>query len=459
MLSLPVRNAVLAHLFLFATPGHPSLWGLAIGIVIGAAATCLIFSLITIRRLKDRAAQLRLQVDQQARLTDEALRAKSFFLTNMSHEIRTPMNGIMGMTSLLDTTALNKEQRGYIDTVRSCGESLLTVMNNIFDFSTIESGQLSLEEKSTDIRTCVEGVLDMFMARSLNADILLHAQIDEDVPARVFTDGQRLRQVLINIIGNAVKFTRQGEIRIRVLVAHPPASPSGQVTLGFEIKDTGIGILPGQIQRLFQPFAQVDSSVTRKYGGIGLGLSISQRLVELMNGRITVDSTPGAGSTFAFTIQTRPVQVRTIPANNPSIPPLAEKYPLRVLLAEDNPINQQLALVILNKMGYEPCIAANGKEVLDHLKKASFDLIFMDVQMPEMDGLEATRRIRAGKGPQPVIIAITANVTRQDREECLAEGMNDYLSKPVDLEQLCYMLEKWGQQIQLVVMQNGSPIR
>jgi len=359
------------------------------------------------------------------------------------------MNGIMGMTSLLDTTALNKEQRGYIDTVRSCGESLLTVMNNIFDFSAIESGQLSLEEKSTDVRACVEGVVDMFMARSLNADILLHAQIDDDVPARVFTDGQRLRQVLINIVGNAVKFTRQGEIRIRVLVAQQPASPSGPVTLAFEIKDTGIGIMPGQLQRLFQPFAQVDSSVTRKYGGIGLGLSISQRLVELMNGRISVDSTPGAGSTFTFTIQARQVQVRTIPANNPSIPPVAEKYPLRILLAEDNPINQQLALVILNKMGYEPCVAANGKEVLDHLKKATYDLIFMDVQMPEMDGLEATRRIRAGNGPQPVIIAITANVTRQDREECLAEGMNDYLSKPVDLEQLTMMLEKWGQQIRV----------
>jgi signal transduction histidine kinase/CheY-like chemotaxis protein len=449
MLSLPVRNASLAHLFLFVTPGHPSLWGLAVGILLGAVATGLIFSLITIRRLKDRTAQLRLQVDQQVRLTEEALRAKSFFLTNMSHEIRTPLNGIMGMTSLLDTTALNKEQRGYIDTVRSCGESLLTVMNNIFDFSSIESGKLSLEEKSTDVRTCVEGVLDMFMARSLNADILLHSQIDDDVPARVLTDGQRLRQILINILGNAVKFTRQGEIRIHVFMVQSSETPSGQVTLGFEIKDTGIGIFPGQIQRLFQPFAQVDSSVTRKYGGIGLGLSISQRLVELMNGRITVDSTPGAGSTFTFTIQARPVQVRTIHANNPAIPPIAEKYPLRILLAEDNPINQQLALVILNKMGYEPSVAANGKEVLEQLKKAYFDLIFMDVQMPEMDGLEATRRIRAGSGPQPVIIAITANVTRQDREECLAEGMNDYLSKPVDLEQLTCMLEKWGTQIRL----------
>jgi two-component system, sensor histidine kinase and response regulator len=452
MLSLPLRMTVLAHLFLFLQPGHSCLLGLAAGLIIGTVATCLVLTLTTIRRLKDRAAQLRLQVDQQARLTEEALRAKSFFLTNMSHEIRTPMNGIMGMTSLMDTTALNKEQRGYIDTIRSCGESLLTVMNNIFDFSAIESGQLALEEKSTDVRVCVEGVLDMFMARSLNADILLHAQIDDDVPARVFTDGQRLRQVLVNIVGNAVKFTRRGEIRIRVFIAQPAlpsGTPTGQITLGLEIKDTGIGIFPSQLNRLFQPFAQVDSSVTRKYGGIGLGLSISQRLVELMNGRITVESQPGTGSTFTFTVHARPVQTRTMPANSPTIPLLAEKYPLRILLAEDNPINQQLALVILNKMGYEPSVAANGKEVLDHLAKATFDLIFMDVQMPEMDGLEATRRIRTGNRYTPVIIAITANVTRQDREECLAEGMNDYLSKPVDLDQLTHMLEKWGQQITL----------
>lgn len=450
MLSLPLRIPVMAHLFLFANTGHSSLFGIVVGLIIGIVATCLIYSLITIRHLKGRAAQLRLQVDQQVRLTEEALRAKSFFLTNMSHEIRTPMNGIMGMTSLLDTTSLNKEQRGYIDTIRSCGESLLTVMNNIFDFSAIESGQLSLEEKSTDIRTCVEGVLDMFMARTINDDILLHAQIDDDVPARVFTDNHRLRQVLINIVGNAVKFTRQGEIRIRVFLAQgpvPPDAPAGQVQLGFEIRDTGIGIMTSQLNRLFQPFAQVDSSVTRKYGGIGLGLSISQRLIELMNGRISVESQPGAGSTFTFTILARPVPIRIMPANSPNIPPLAEKYPLRILLAEDNPINQQLALVILNKMGYDPCVAANGKEVLEALKKGNFDLIFMDVQMPEMDGLEATRRIRAGNGPQPVIIAITANVTRQDREECLAEGMNDYLSKPVDLEQLSFMLEKWGYKI------------
>ncbi len=217
--------------------------------------------------------------------------------------------------------------------------------------------------------------------------------------------------------------------------------------LGFEVKDTGIGILPSQFHRLFKPFSQVDSSVTRKYGGIGLGLSISDRLVQLMNGHFTVESQPGLGSAFTFTILTRPVMIRNVPASAPAIPHLAEKYPLRILLAEDNPINQQLALIILNKMGYDPCMAANGKEVLEQLRKNSYDLVFMDIQMPEMDGLEATRLIRANKNTQPVIIAITANATRKDREDCLATGMNDYLSKPVDLDQLTYMLEKWGHRI------------
>jgi two-component system, sensor histidine kinase and response regulator len=450
MLSLPLMTTVLADLFLFSSPARSTLMQLGIGLAIGVVAACMLSFLFTIRRLKDRTAQLRLQADQQARLTEEALRAKSFFLTNMSHEVRTPMNGIMGMTSLLDTTALNKEQRDYIDTIRSCGDTLLTVINNILDFSAIESGKITLEEKPTDVRSIVAGVIEMFSSRTLNDDILLHAHLEEDVPTRVHTDGQRLRQVLINIVGNAVKFTRHGEIRIRVFMSRTPlpenAAP-GQLLLGFEVKDTGIGILAGQVHRLFQPFSQVDSSVTRKFGGIGLGLSISERLVQLMGGHISVDSAPGMGSTFCFNILTRAVSHRNTPAPGPAIPVLAERYPLRILLAEDNPINQQLALIILNKMGYEPSLAINGKEVLDQLKKGGIDLIFMDIQMPEMDGLEATRHIRAGNGAQPIIIAITANGTRQDREDCLAGGMNDYLSKPVDIDLLTHTLEKWGQLI------------
>jgi len=252
--------------------------------------------------------------------------------------------------------------------------------------------------------------------------------------------------VLINLVGNAMKFTEQGEIRVRLFTPSwplPADTPPGHVQIGFEIKDTGIGIEPDQFSHLFQSFSQGDSSISRRYGGAGLGLPISEKLVQLMNGHIAIDSTPGMGSTFTFTILAHPAALKTIPSNV-SIPVLANKYPLCILLAEDNPINQQLAVILLAKMGYNPIIATNGKEVLEHLSKAPFDLILMDIQMPEMDGLEATRLIRRGSGHQPVIIAMTANATRQDRDECLAEGMNDYLSKPVDIDQLIIMLKKWG---------------
>lgn len=431
MLSLPLRTiAVLACLFLLAA--------------------CLVGCLIWIRRLRIRAKQLKLLADQQARLTEEALRTKSFFLTNMSHEVRTPMNGIMGMTSLLDQTSLTKEQREYMDTIRCSAETLLTVINNILDFSAIESGKIVLEEKATDIRTCVEEVLEIFQSRTEHTGIILHSHFETDVPQRILTDRQRLRQILINLIGNAVKFTDHGEIRVRVFLPPAPAAidlPDGHIQIAFEVQDTGIGILPGQLNRLFQSFAQVDSSVTRKYGGIGLGLSISDKLVHLMNGRITAESQPGKGSVFLFTILSRPVASRSTPSSPGVIPDLASKYPLSILLAEDNPINQQLALIILSKMGYSPDVAVNGKEVVDGLKRKPYDLIFMDVQMPEMDGLEATRLIRRGGDRRTVIIAMTANATIQDRDDCLNGGMNDYLCKPVDLNELVYTLEKWGHQI------------
>lgn len=425
MLSLPLETTVLACLLLF----------------------CLLCCLIRMHRLKKKTRQLELLADRQTRLAEEALRTKSLFLANMSHEIRTPMNGITGMATLLGQTSVTKEQRGYIDTIRSCSDTLLTIINNILDFSTIESGKIILEEKETDLSRCVEEVLEVFMARAMKAGILLHCHIDQDVPARIITDGDRLRQILINLVGNAIKFTEQGEIRVRIFLPSTPLptdAPPDHIQIGFEVKDTGIGIDPDQFHRLFPSFSQVDSSVSRKYGGAGLGLTISEKLVQLMNGHISVESESGKGSVFTFTILAHPAPPTAAPATVSGIPALAAKYPLCILLAEDNPINQQLAMIVLTKMGYNPIVATNGKEVLQHLEKGPFDLILMDIQMPEMDGLEATRLIRASGGHQPVIIAMTANATRQDREECLAGGMNDYLSKPVDIDQLVYVLRKWG---------------
>lgn len=409
--------------------------------VLACLCAALLYLFFLVRRLKARAGLLEALVHKHTQLTEEAHRTKSIFLANMSHEIRTPMNGIIGMSSLLNHTSLTKEQRAYIDTIQSCSDTLLTVINNILDFSSLEAGKFVLEEKEIDLRTCVEEVVEIFIGRTLKAGVLLHCHIEEDVPGRIFTDGDRLRQILINLVGNAVKFTEQGEIRIRVFV-------TAHHTISFEIKDTGIGIEPEKFDQLFQSFSQADPSVTRKYGGAGLGLTISDRLIKLMNGNIRIESQPKVGSTFTFKIPAKAASVKTTPGIAP-IPMLAGKYPFRMMLAEDNPINQQLALIILKKMGYDPDIAENGKEVLARLENARieetpYDLIFMDIQMPEMDGLEATRTIRSGQGPQPVIIAMTANATHRDRDECLSEGMNDYLPKPVNIEDLVLMLEKWG---------------
>jgi len=406
------------------------------------------YARLRIRRLTTRTRQLEQQVEYRTRQAEEAHHIKDLFLTNISHEIRTPMNGLLGMASLLSQTPLTKEQNNYIDSIRSCGDTLLTVINNILDFSAIETGKITLDEKVTDLRTLVEEVIEQFKSRALKAGTQLYYEISPDLPSRVITDFGRLRQILINLVDNAVQFTKQGEIRVRAFHAPTGAiqTKGEQIGLAFEVTDTGSGIDPEPLDQLQQFFCRIDPAA-RPIGSTGLGLILSDRLVHLLNGRIRVSSENGKGSRFDFTILAKPAPAKSAPTTTETLPRLAEKYPLRILLAEDNPINRQLAVLILDKMGYSCGVAENGKEVLDQLQKVPYDLIFMDIQMPEMDGLEATRHIRRGRGKQPVIIAMTANTTRKDRDDCLTEGMNDFLSKPVHLGELIRMMENWGQTI------------
>jgi len=404
----------------------------------------LVSSWMVYRSLMRRNIAIR-ELEQATARAEAANAAKSEFLANMSHEIRTPLNAIIGFSEIVEDDPGRTDTKELLRTIRSSGDALLAIINDILDFSKIEAGQMRLEYSAFCLRQCVEESVKIVSSLAAEKGLGFGFTLDPTLPESVMGDVGRLRQVLLNLLMNGIKFTEKGEVSLTI----SRSRGGGDIDrIDFAVRDTGVGISPEQQEKLFQSFSQVDASSTRRYGGTGLGLVISQRLVQMMGGFITVESALGSGSTFRFSLpigtadkreKKAPLPDRVAPDDFPG-----NLCPLNILVAEDNSVNQRVILMMLRQRGHDVTLVENGAEVLDALEKAAYDLVLMDVQMPVMNGLEAAAKIRERFPPnlRPQMVALTAKAMKEDRDVCLAAGMDDYISKPVRIEELSEVLRE-----------------